>query len=143
MLRVEYLTDRIEFGQQADLDKAVMQQLGVKFKSWGYERERRIFVSLSEAIEEGGLHFEPFSDTMRLREIILGAQCSLSCDMVRNSVEKHHDGVSTISARLAEKFFSIVPEEKTIELIDFIGPVKRPIVCPCDHCDSRRGCKTG
>jgi hypothetical protein len=101
----------------------VDQLLGTKYASWAYERERRIMVELATAAREtvpvptGGsreLYFEKFSAELQLREVIVGPQCSEDVTALRAKVNSLHKDVTTFKARLADKFFSVVPDEPTV-----------------------------
>jgi Protein of unknown function (DUF2971) len=46
----------------------------MKHSAWSYEEEVRVIGSLKH--EENGLYFEPFSEVMALREVILGVRCT-------------------------------------------------------------------
>jgi hypothetical protein len=85
-----------------------------KFHHWEYEREVRVFVSLADAVQEGRLHFIPFDSSLRLAEVILGTQCALSLDDVKRFTKAHHPDIVTYRARLAFKFFKIVPLGTTV-----------------------------
>lgn len=92
------------------------QQLLICTKSdyWKYEREVRVLVKLEDMIREGALHFCPFDDTLRLKEVILGPRCTASLDAIRKLTDAHHKDAVTVSSRLASGHFSIVPLESTI-----------------------------
>jgi hypothetical protein len=85
-----------------------------KFESWKYEKEWRVLLSLAKAAREGDLYFSRFGSDLRLREVILGAECAMSHPEVRKLVSTHHPSANTIRARLAFRTFSIVPDERTI-----------------------------
>jgi hypothetical protein len=117
---VEYRKERDEsllpigVGNKAE-DTVVQSVLfTTKFESWKYEREWRILVPLRTAVSEGNLHFFAMGDNVLLREVILGSLCTLPFDRVRELVNTHHTNVVTIKSRMADKFFSIVPDENTV-----------------------------
>lgn len=85
-----------------------------KFSSWSYEEEQRVFVPLSDAKKLGDLHFYPFGSDFQLAEVILGPRCSLPHDAVRALVNRLHPNVTTISSRLADGHFAVVPRESTV-----------------------------
>jgi hypothetical protein len=60
------------------------------------------------------LFFERFSDDVRLREVIVGPLCSENVAALRAKVNSLHNDVTTFKARLADKFFSVVPYEPTV-----------------------------
>jgi hypothetical protein len=114
--QVEYKENRDEtFSGIGAVDAALQFTLFItKFNSWKYEREWRVVVPLHKAIREGNPYFFPMSDAVLLREVILGPLCTLPFDQVRELVNRHHTDVVTIKSRMADKFFSIVPEESTV-----------------------------
>lgn len=118
--QVRYADERIlaeigEDGSPVQLDQALQELLlCTKFRHWEYEREIRRFIALDGATKEGSLHFYLFDQSLQLREVILGPQCTLSLDNVRQLVSARYPQAVTFSARLAFKFFSVVPDERTI-----------------------------
>jgi hypothetical protein len=104
-----------EEGQPLQIDKKLQKKLlCTKYRHWRYEEEWRVFVSLENARREGRLHFYPFDDNLQLAEIILGPQCALPIDEVRKLTSAKHPKAVTFAARLAFKFFKVVPHEKTV-----------------------------
>lgn len=85
-----------------------------KAADWAYEAEVRVFVKLRSTENEGGLHFMPFGKSLRLREVILGPECSQSLDSTRRLVDKVSPGVVVIQARRAANHFKVVPREATV-----------------------------
>jgi hypothetical protein len=123
--KVTYRSKRIDFPSEPDPED-VLKHLATKFKSWEYEREWRIFVKLQAAQHDGEMYFERFSEKMRLREIILGSKCPLPLDAMRELVANtHHKDVVTIRSRLADKHYSVVPEESTVPFVARTAPRTR------------------
>ena len=90
------------------------QLLRTKYSGWKYENEYRRFITLADAISEGRLHFMPFGPDLQLAEVILGEQCDHSLETIRHLVAGRYSGVTAFRARLAFKWFSVVPNELTI-----------------------------
>lgn len=90
------------------------QLLRTKYSGWKYENEYRRVVTLADAIPEGRLHFMPFGPELELAEVILGEQCTHNLETIRHLVAGRYSGVTTFRARLAFKWFSVVPDERTI-----------------------------
>jgi hypothetical protein len=61
---------------------------------------------------QGGLYFAEFSDSIVLREVILGARCELPLTEARRLVSSFAHPVSVIKARVAFDSFRIVPDER-------------------------------
>jgi len=79
-----------------------------KFKAWSYEREFRRLVDLGEPDLVSSLHFQPFSDAMRLREVIFGYRSTVGEAML-NKLCLHVGGsVEVFQARPAFREFKIV-----------------------------------
>jgi hypothetical protein len=67
------------------------------------------------------MYFEPFSKDVRLREVILGARCTLGVDATRKVADTHHTDVVTIKARQADRSYSIVPDEWSVPSLPATG----------------------
>lgn len=94
-----------------DLQQALRR---TKYRRWEYENEYRRFVPLESAIQEGRLHFVSFGPDLELAEVILGTECVLSLDTVRDTVRARYPSAVVYKARLEFKGFHIVPQESTI-----------------------------
>jgi Protein of unknown function (DUF2971) len=104
------------------LDEELQEALlCTKFRHWHYEEEVRVFVALKDAIKEGQLHFYAFDSNLQLTEVILGPQCPLSLDAVRRLTRVQHPHAVTFKARLAFKFFKVVPDETTCSRVGASG----------------------
>ena len=118
--QVKYRDKRIltSFGEEEDpltLDKNLQSLLlRTKYRHWQYEKELRVIVPLEETDKDGELHFRPFDPSLRLAEVILGPQCNLSLRTVRQRTQRRHTDVAIFKARLAFKFFKVVPDERTV-----------------------------
>ncbi|TFF21667.1 DUF2971 domain-containing protein [Jiella endophytica] len=90
------------------------QLICTKFASWSYEKEWRALVELGRAEKEGSLYFLPFSDKLRLREVILGSACDINLKRFRKLINEAHEGVATFKARLALQSFQIIPMQSSV-----------------------------
>ena len=119
---VEYQDERFRAeldtdGDPSQLPKELQQALRrTKYSGWLYEGEYRRFVQLESAVQEGRLHFVPFSSDLELAEVILGTECVLSLKAVREMVKFLYPNAVVYQARLEFKGFHIVPKESTIPL---------------------------
>ena len=119
-LKVRYAQSRIrdkslQINDQSDVDNKVRELLiCTKFEDWRYEKEIRLEVPLSKAIQEGHNYFWSFDDRLQLAEIVLGPLCEVSLDATRQLVKSRYPKAVTYKARFAIGSFSIVPEEKTV-----------------------------
>jgi hypothetical protein len=138
VLKVTYRSKRIDFPLEMNPEEAVLPHISTKFKSWQYEREWRIFVQLESACRDGELFFEPFSNNVRLREVILGPMCNRSVQTMRELVNTHHENVVTIKSRLADKYYSVVPQECSVPRIASKKTSSWPFPCPCPACSEKK-----
>jgi len=113
LLRVKYQMRRAKFPTNPT-KRHVDKILGTKFKSWEYERERRIMVELASAEIDGGLKFERFGAHVVLREVILGPLCAEDVATIRTKVDGIHSGVTTFKAELAERSFKVIASRSSI-----------------------------
>lgn len=86
--------------------------LTTKFSHWRYEQEVRRFVSLDRNRLENGLYFQPFSDSLRLREVIVGHCSNISRSQIADALDLA-DGVKLVKARLAFRSFRVVTQRRT------------------------------
>jgi hypothetical protein len=133
LLAVKYQTDRVEFPALPLTGEIVDRVFGTKFLNWQYEREWRLVVELDRLnqaraiekmtadVDQTGFYFLGFEPTrLELREVILGPLCTETIDTVRELTGSQYS-VTTFRARLGKKFFSIVPDEKSL---DWFGIIK-------------------
>jgi hypothetical protein len=90
------------------------QLLCTKYGGWKYEQEHRRFVALRDSVSEGSLHFMPFGKELELTEVVVGPECNVAVAEVRKLVDSLYAGAVTFKARLAFKFFKIVPDEREV-----------------------------
>lgn len=118
--QVQYNDERVraELDEDHDLSSLPpeLQRVAIRTKcrEWQYEQEYRIRVPLGSAKLVGGLHFKLFDPDFRLAEVILGPNCTELLDDVRKVVSCHQPTATTFCARLAWKFFQVVPKESTV-----------------------------
>lgn len=118
--KVEYAQDRFTVDEPLGSDprawpEPIIERLRTfKSKGWEYEREWRQFIPLVSATKEGSLYFVPFCPDLKLAEVILGAECTVSLDPVRALVKEKHPNAITYKARLAYQSFHVVPEMNSV-----------------------------
>ena len=86
--------------------------LKTKARCWEYEGETRRFIRLSEAELDNQLYFWPFSDDMRLIEVIIGSECRRLPSEIERITNSVNPGIYVSKARLAWRSFTIVPDGK-------------------------------
>ena len=117
---VQYEDERIrdEFEDPANPLKIsdALQRLLVrtKFRHWEYEEEYRVFLNLKDTFDDGTHKFVPFDQDIRLREVIAGPRYSLHLRRLRKLTQDRYPGVAVFKARLAFKFFKVVPDARTV-----------------------------
>ncbi len=115
---VKYSAKRIPFKFNGEPPAAHVDQelaldlLLTKSQDWSYEDEVRVFVDLDKHSVEGASYFYEFSKDLALREVILGPLCEISVKNIRNLIDTSYDSVDVIKARLAYKWFEIVPDKR-------------------------------
>lgn len=94
------------------LDAALaLKFLFTKYSHWRYENEFRCLVELDEPDSDKGLYFADFSDQMRLRQVIVGAEASVSRQQLRNVLGDLAPSVEAFKARLAYRSFRVVRQK--------------------------------
>lgn len=88
----------------ADLDNLLL----TKFSAWRYESEYRCFCRLDESMHENGLYFEPFSPTLKLAEVIVGDQSTVSRAELAAALGEEQTCTTSFKARPAFGTFSVV-----------------------------------
>jgi Protein of unknown function (DUF2971) len=115
---VEYADDRLPVSFQngnpsKGLDEEFVSRLiSTKSAHWKYEDEVRVQVKLDEGTIEDGSYFYPLDDELALREVVLGPLCGMSVDAVQALVDSLYPSIPVRKARLAFKFFQVVPDER-------------------------------
>jgi hypothetical protein len=95
------------------IDENIMKELlHQKFKDWHYEEEYRAWVGLDEKDKKTGLYFMDFSDTLELKEIIVGSRSKIKLKELHQIISPYIKGVEIIKARLAFKSYSVVINNK-------------------------------
>ncbi|MBB4232634.1 DUF2971 domain-containing protein [Rhizobium mongolense] len=89
---------------ERDLDGLLL----TKFTAWKYETEYRCFCSLKGSIRDGEHFFEPFSDTLKLKEVIVGDQATISRQGLADALGAFGDGIVSFKARPAFGSFRVV-----------------------------------
>ena len=117
LIPVSYSAKRLEMQLEKRLAKegSVGNELSLKlmttkFADWKYEDEVRLFAKSEETYEELGFHFHPFNETLRLREVVIGARARAaeSVREVRAALHPDDNSVKIIPARLAFRSFRVV-----------------------------------
>ena len=82
--------------------------LVTKFSHWRYESEVRFFVPLEDKDPQSGHYFFYFSDRLRLEQVIVGAESTISRSQIGELLEVQHGNVERFKVRPAFTSFRIV-----------------------------------
>jgi hypothetical protein len=102
--RIDSTFDRSQPLGGIDADHLAMC-LNVKASGWKYEREHRLRVRLEQ--KRDGIYYKPFDANVDLREVIIGARCSLSPEDVREAVGQPDSDVDIWAVRAAHTNFNM------------------------------------
>ena len=89
--------------------KIVQRILFTKYEHWKYENEIRLWGSLQN--EENGLYFFNFGRNLQVREVIVGAKCTLSRQEIARAIGPLTSSVEIIKTRAAHDQFKMVRDE--------------------------------
>lgn len=88
--------------------EAAQALLFTKYSHWRYENEVRSFLTLEDADRESGLYFADFSDRLKLVEVIVGANSSVTEATLMDALGDLKGDVKITKARLAFGSFRVV-----------------------------------
>lgn len=80
-----------------------------KYIHWSYEEEVRLLVTFSEAVEKDQLVFHEFSNSMQLREVIVGPKSDIRVPEIEATVADKN--VEVFKARIAFQRFEVVRQK--------------------------------
>ncbi|MEI6791449.1 MAG: hypothetical protein WCK42_09745, partial [Myxococcaceae bacterium] len=95
--------------EREDLDDLLL----TKFSAWRYETEYRCFCLLDHSIHENGLYFEPFSPKLKLVEVIIGNNATISRAELAVALGAEKTQIRSFRARPSSRTFSIVRNRDT------------------------------
>ncbi len=110
---VEYKPRRIEpnvgviEGGGAPAQKEILKVLTTKYVHWRYENEVRLFVALSDC-DTSGLYFCEFSQSMALREVIVGHSSTITRQELSDALGDLATEITVCKARLSFQSFTVV-----------------------------------
>ena len=117
VINVNYTANRLypklskdNFFEHINKDKMI-EMISTKFDHWHYEDEIRTLNKLSEEKFDDPHYFHEFSDSLSLREVIIGAKSNIKVSDVESLVDKKT--VNVIKARISFKEFSVVPQRNS------------------------------
>lgn len=93
-------------------EKLMNKLLHQKYIDWQYEDEYRSWVNLEEKDKDTGKYFVDFSNSLLLREIILGPRNTMKRQELINIIKPYAKGVEIIKTRLAFNTYTVVRNKK-------------------------------
>lgn len=105
LAEVEYVSERLPAPPAID-EPFIKKLLLTKFKHWQYEKEYRVFVSLTDEIN--GYYYADFSDSLRLKQVIVGDQSSITRAQLSDTLGDLVNDVEVFKARAAFRSFEVV-----------------------------------
>lgn len=107
LIKITYQAKRLNHPKEYD-NEFMGKVLSTKFSHWKYEKEYRLFVNLDQVEEENGLYFNRFSEDLKLTNVIVGCNSTLSRKDIHKALGQLSDKVEISKCRPAFKTFSIV-----------------------------------
>jgi len=111
---VEYSCDRpeIDFSKRP-AESDLQPLLFLKSTDWAYEQEYRVWTRLENPVDVGGqqLYFEPFSEKLKLREIVVGPLCEVTRAQLEPLLTPYQDKPKLLKARHAFHSFAVVTQQ--------------------------------
>lgn len=112
LLKIQYTEERTpgsEFKNSLDLKglEFIKHMLSKKHAHWKYEEEHRMIVRFPEKIMDDRLMFEPFSETVQVSEVLLGARNKLSNKEVKSLIKSRELGITVSRVTLSERSYSM------------------------------------
>jgi hypothetical protein len=104
-------TERFFPHGQLDYETATKLLL-TKYAHWQYESEVRAFVDLQALDPHKKMYFMQFSDSLRLAQVIVGAESALTRSEIEDALGDLTSTVEAFKARLAFKSFRVVRQRK-------------------------------
>ncbi len=87
------------------------QVLATKFSHWRYEDEYRCFVQLTKETE--GLQYQPFSEELKLVEVIAGIRSSVTREEIDNALGTRAGSVAVSKVHESYSDFAVEKDERT------------------------------
>ena len=107
---IEYVPERLPF----NLDEMTgNRMMFTKFADWRYEAEVRAWSTTEE--KEGQFYYQPFGESLRLTEVICGANNPPSCRRVMKLLLGGMDNVRVIRAAAGYDAFRMIEDEAGID----------------------------
>ena len=86
------------------------KMLATKFSHWRYEQEERAFCKLADVDRDADIYFMPFGERLRLKEVVVGAESSITRSELNGALGGLQSEVTAFKARLAFRSFRVVKQ---------------------------------
>lgn len=112
---VQYVSERLHPNLAPEnlrdyIGEAQMLELSAtKFIGWSYEEEVRMYVKFPDETPPGKIDFIDFSDTFKLKQVIVGPRCEITRRELTDAVTA--DNVGVFKSRLAYQRFEVVRQK--------------------------------
>jgi len=117
LMNVTYTTKRVKSDKLFSNDQSVRERemtrlLSTKFSHWRYENEVRCFVGLEDKDPDSGHYFYAFSDDMKIQQVLVGAEASVSRQDVERALGDKNAHVQRLKTRASFQTFKVVRNRK-------------------------------
>jgi hypothetical protein len=106
--RTRATSDKLFSNDKSVIDREMTRVLSTKFTHWRYENEVRWFVGLKDKDLDSGHYFYAFSDDMKIQQVLVGAEASVSRHDVEKALGDENAHVERIKTRAAFQAFNVV-----------------------------------
>jgi len=88
LVKITYVAKRLraipfENSSQLEREEFLTMLTSTKYEQWSYEGEYRLHISFDDPPDEDGHRYFEFNEKLRLKEVILGAECGVSRAEIR------------------------------------------------------------
>jgi hypothetical protein len=105
---IKYRKRRIKINEaKVENEDTTRRLLTTKYIEWAYEKEARVFKSVSDVVYEANLPFVNLDSTLVLKSVILGPLSETIDSQIEERLPQNV-GVSVIRSRMALREFNIV-----------------------------------
>jgi hypothetical protein len=101
-------SDKLFSNDQSVKEREMTRLLSTKFSHWRYENEVRCFLSLDDKDPHNGYYFYAFSDVLSIKQVLVGADASVSRQEVEKALGDENAHVERIKMRVAFQTFRVV-----------------------------------
>jgi len=110
---ISYTGSRLEEELIDEFDKnnsdPSLKLLTTKYEHWVYEDEVRMLIKLEHTNSEGGIHFLPYCEALKLKEVVIGPRCNLTKEHISRIISTKDPKVKITKSRLAFQSFKVIP----------------------------------